>query len=75
MFDHGISHEGELIDLGVELGLVNKSGAFFSYGDTRLGQGRENAKQYLSQNPEIMGEIEQQIRASAVTDQNDLTDD
>jgi len=67
MFDHGISREGNLIDLGVELGLVKKTGAFFSYGDIRLGQGRENAKQYLRQNPELAQEIERQIRASAVT--------
>ncbi len=67
MFDHGISKEGNLIDLGVELGLVKKTGAFFSYGDIRLGQGRENAKQYLSQNPELAQEIEQKIRASATT--------
>jgi recombination protein RecA len=75
MFDHGISHEGEIIDLGVEQGLVTKSGAFFSYGDIRLGQGRENAKSYLSQNPELVEEIEQKIRASAVTNQNSLTDE
>jgi recombination protein RecA len=67
MFDHGISREGNLIDLGVEQGLVKKAGAFFSYGDIRLGQGRENAKQYLSQNPELAQEIEREIRASAVT--------
>jgi len=67
MFDHGISREGNLIDLGVELGLISKTGAFFSFGDIRLGQGRENAKQYLSQNPELAQEIERQIRASAVT--------
>jgi len=67
MFDHGISKEGDLIDLGVKLGLISKAGVFFSYGDTRLGQGRENAKQYLSQNAELVQEIEQQIRASAVT--------
>jgi len=67
MFDHGISREGNLIDLGVELGLVKKAGAFFSYGDVRLGQGRENAKQYLSQNPELAQEIEREIRASANT--------
>ena len=67
MFDHGISKEGNFIDLGVELGLVKKAGAFFSYGDIRLGQGRENAKQYLSQNPELAQEIEQKVRASAVT--------
>jgi recombination protein RecA len=67
MFARGISWEGNLIDLGVEAGLVKKSGAFFSYGDIRLGQGRENAKQYLSQHPELAQEIEQQLRASAVT--------
>jgi recombination protein RecA len=67
MFDHGISREGDLIDLGVGAGLVKKAGAFFSYGDIRLGQGRESAKQYLRQNPEIAQQIEQQMRASAVT--------
>jgi len=70
MFDHGISKEGNLIDMGVELGIVNKTGAFYSYGDVRLGQGRENAKHYLSQNPELAEEIEQQVRASAVTNHN-----
>jgi len=74
MFDHGISHEGEIIDLGVEQGLVTKSGAFFSYGDIRLGQGRENAKNYLSQNTELVKEIEQKIRASAITSQTPETD-
>ncbi len=72
MFDHGISRESNLIDLSVELGLVKKAGAFFSYGDIRLGQGRENARQYLIQNPELAGEIEQQIKASAVTTHNPL---
>jgi recombination protein RecA len=67
MFSRGISREGNLIDLGVDLGLVKKAGAFFSYGDIRLGQGRENAKQYLSQNLELAREIEQKVRASAVT--------
>ena len=67
MFSHGISREGDLIDLGVALGIVKKTGAFFSYGDIRLGQGRENAKQYLSEHPELGQEIEQQIKASAVT--------
>ena len=70
MFDHGISKEGNLIDMGIELGIVKKSGAFFSYGDVRLGQGRENAKQYLNQNPELAEEIEQQVRASAVITHN-----
>ena len=70
MFDHGISKEGNLIDMGVDLGIIKKSGAFFSYGDVRLGQGRENAKQYLNQNPELAEEIEQQVRASAVITHN-----
>ncbi|MBI2853251.1 MAG: recombinase RecA [Chloroflexi bacterium] len=65
MFDRGISREADLLDLGVEQGLVNKSGAFFSCGDTRLGQGRENAKQFLREHPELAQRIEQQIRASA----------
>jgi recombination protein RecA len=65
MFDHGISREGNLVDLGAELGLVSKSGAFFSYGDVRLGQGRENVKQFLREHPEIAQDIEERIRASA----------
>jgi len=73
MFDHGISRESDLVDLSVELGLVSKSGAFFSYGDIRLGQGRENAKQYLSQNPELAQEIENRIRASAISTHHLLT--
>jgi len=64
MFDHGISKEGNLIDLGVELGLLTRTGAFFSYGDIRLGQGRESAKRYLSENPELAKELEQKIRAT-----------
>jgi len=75
MFGHGISKEGNLIDLGVEWGLVKKAGAFFSYGDIRLGQGRESAKQYLSHNPELAQEIEQQIRASATTTHITMPDD
>ncbi len=66
MFGHGISQEGNLVDLGVELGLIKKAGAFFSYGDVRLGQGRESAKQFLHDSPELAREIEQKIRASAV---------
>jgi recombination protein RecA len=65
MFEHGISKEGNLLDMGTELGLISKAGAFFSYGDTRLGQGRESAKQYLKENPELAQEIEEKIRASA----------
>ena len=64
MYNEGISHTGLLVDLGVENDIVNKSGAWFSYGDTRLGQGRENAKQYLKDNPELTQEIEQKVRAA-----------
>ncbi len=75
MFDYGISREGNLLDLSVELGLASKSGAFFSYGDIRLGQGRENAKQYLRENPELAQEIEQRIRASAINTHHLLASD
>ncbi|MGH2588244.1 MAG: recombinase RecA [Dehalococcoidia bacterium] len=61
----GISREGDIIDLGVEAGLVKKMGAFFSYGDVRIGQGRENAKSFLRQNPELALEIEEQLRIQA----------
>lgn len=75
MFDHGISREGSLIDLGVEWGLVKKAGAFFSCGDVRLGQGRESAKQYLGRHPELAQELEQQIKASAATTHITVPDD
>jgi recombination protein RecA len=61
----GISREGDLIDLAVELGLVKKMGAFFSYGDLRLGQGRENSKTYLRENPSLTEQLEREIRASS----------
>ena len=62
MYNEGISKTGNIVDVGVKEGIVQKSGAWFSYGDTRLGQGRENAKIYLKENPEIAEEIEVQIR-------------
>lgn len=64
MYGKGISKIGELVDIGVELGIVNKSGAWFSYGDIRLGQGRENTKEYFNQNPELAKEVEEKIRLS-----------
>ena len=64
MYGKGISKTGEMIDLGVKAGIVDKSGSWFSYGDQRIGQGRENAKTFLKDNPEIMDEIEMKIRAS-----------
>ena len=64
MYGEGISKVGELIDLGVKAGVVEKSGAWYSYGDERIGQGRENAKQFLRDNPERATAIEDKIRAS-----------
>lgn len=64
MYGEGISKRGELIDLGVKAGLVEKSGSWFSYGDERIGQGRENAKTYLKDNPRMALEIEDKIRAA-----------
>ncbi|MSQ23829.1 MAG: recombinase RecA [Chloroflexi bacterium] len=65
MYNEGISRSGGLIDVGTELEIIHKMGAFYSYGDTRLGQGRENAKEFLRKNPEMANEIEQQIRQAA----------
>ncbi|MEM6276827.1 MAG: recombinase RecA [Pseudomonadota bacterium] len=64
MYGEGISKMGELLDLGTKAGVVEKSGAWFSYGDERIGQGRENAKTFLKENPRIAFEIEDKIRAS-----------
>ena len=65
MYGEGISKMGELIDMGVKAGVVEKSGSWFSCGDQRIGQGRENAKQFLRDNPEMAEEIERTIRANA----------
>lgn len=62
IYGEGISKEGEILDLGEELGIIKKSGSWYSYGDQKIGQGREKAREFLKQNPEIMGEIEQKIR-------------
>src|SRR5690606_4325450 len=62
MYGEGISKEGELVDIGSELDMIQKSGSWYSYNDTRLGQGRENAKQFLRENPEIAFEVQQKIR-------------
>ena len=64
MYGEGISKMGELLDLGVKAGVVEKSGSWFSYGDERVGQGRENAKQFLKDNPAMAMEIEDKIRAA-----------
>ncbi len=65
MYGKGISKTGELIDLGVKAGIVEKSGAWFSYDGQRVGQGRENAKTFLAENPDIAAKIEAQVRQSA----------
>jgi len=65
MYGEGISKTGELVDLGVKAGIVEKSGAWFSYGSQRIGQGRENSKQFLKENPKIAQEIEGRIRENA----------
>lgn len=81
MYGEGISKTGELIDLGVKAGVVDKSGSWYSYGDERIGQGRENAKQFLRDNPEKAYAIEDKIRAShgldfgASEDDDTLTED
>ena len=79
MFNEGISKEGDVIELGVEMGIIKKAGAFFSYGDTRLGQGKEAAKKFLKDNPEVFEEINKKIREAAsshnVISFNDGSDD
>ncbi|MEA3253640.1 MAG: recombinase RecA [Chloroflexota bacterium] len=65
MFNHGISKEGDLLDLGIAKGKVKKAGAFLSYGETKLGQGRENAKEYLRQHPELAAQLQKEIIAAS----------
>jgi len=61
VFGEGISREGDLIDLGVETNLVEKAGTWFSYGEVRIGQGRENAKEFLKNHPEVAGDLETKL--------------
>jgi recombination protein RecA len=80
MYNEGISKVGDIIDLATVLEIITKRGAFFSYGDTRLGQGRENAKEFLRQNIELCNEIEAQVRTRAMggelpMDLSSITDD
>ncbi len=65
MYNEGISRSGDVLDLAVEYGLVDKRGAYFRYGETLIGQGRENAKTYLNENPEMMDELDRLIREEA----------
>jgi recombination protein RecA len=68
MFGRGISKSGGILDLAVEGGFVTKTGTWFTYADTRLGQGRENAKNFLEENPVMMAELEGKIRGAAATE-------
>ncbi len=65
MYGTGISREGEIVDLAVKLDIINKSGAWFSMGETRLGQGRDNVKIYVKENPELMADLDRQIRENS----------
>lgn len=69
MFGQGISKAGEIVDLGVDFEIIKKAGSWFSYGDTKLGQGRDAVKQLLLDNPDLMDELEAKIKASVTADQ------
>ena len=75
MYGEGISKTGEIIDLGVKEGIIEKSGAWFSYGDERIGQGRENEKMYLKENENICNEIEEKIRRSYSINDDEIVDE
>ena len=66
LYNEGISKEGDLLDIGSELGVISKRGAFYTYGETRLGQGRESAKAFLKENPALMEEIENRVRQESL---------
>ena len=75
MYGEGISRTGELIDLGVKHEFVEKAGAWFSYSGTRIGQGRENAKQFMKNNPEMAEELAQKILNKLMNDSHSLLDE
>ncbi len=75
MFGAGISKEGDIVDLASNIGIVNKSGAWFAYEGNKIGQGRENAKQYLKDNPDVMTEIENKVRAHYSLQADDMSED
>jgi recombination protein RecA len=81
MFGEGISYIGELIDYGIKMDIVDKSGAWFSYGAEKLGQGKENAKLTLKENPELRAEIEAKVKdalgfgAALTVDESEMHDD
>ena len=67
MYGEGISKAGEVLDLGVDLNVIDKSGSWFSYGDVRIGQGRENAKQYMKDNPAVAEELSEKIKTQLLS--------
>ena len=79
MFGEGISREGDVLDLAAKMDIVNKSGAWYAYQDAKIGQGRENAKAYLRENPEVLAEIEDAVRDKCgfhkLEDENDVTEE
>lgn len=75
LYGHGISREGELIDIGVQQGIVEKAGSWYSYGEDRIGQGKENVREFLRQNPSIADEIEARIRAELLPKTVDASPD
>ena len=75
MYGEGISKTGEILDMGVDKGIVEKAGSWFSYNGERLGQGRENAKRFLTENPDAADEIEYKIRVSAGLIKGDIADE
>ncbi|MES0339931.1 MAG: DNA recombination/repair protein RecA, partial [Anaerolineales bacterium] len=75
MYNEGIAKVGDILDLGAKMELITKRGSFYSYGETRLGQGRENAKNFLRENPDMASEIEAGIREDAGLEQVIIEDD
>ena len=75
MYGKGISKSGEIIDMAVELNVVKKSGSWFSYGETKLGQGRDSVKQLIEDNPELMEELEEKIMAELAPKQPEILDE
>ncbi len=68
LYGEGISREGEIIEIGAEQGIIDKAGSWYSYGKDRIGQGKENVREYLKANPEVANDIEAQIRAKLLPD-------
>ena len=75
LYNEGVSHEALLIDLGSEMGVVDKSGAWYSFGDMRLGQGKENSKQFLKENPDVLSEVDARVREALGMIQPQSADD